>query len=123
MAVNEWCAVREGGFWIVEMSVQSMGEMGKNFCPNFLQPFLEIIDGRGCADGSQELIPISYNLRRKARPSPSAAVLTMEYLVRVSSRAASSVREKKQSLFHVQKAREYLECGNQVSPNRHRFKE
>ncbi len=25
-------------------SVQSMGEMGKDFCPNFLQPFLENID-------------------------------------------------------------------------------
>ncbi len=23
------------------VSVQSMGQMGKNFCPNFLQPFLE----------------------------------------------------------------------------------
>ncbi len=26
------------------VSVQSMGEMGKDFCPNFLQPFLENID-------------------------------------------------------------------------------
>ncbi len=25
-------------------SVQSMGEMGKDFCPNFFQPFLESID-------------------------------------------------------------------------------
>ncbi len=25
-------------------SVQSMGEMGKDFCPNFFQPFLENID-------------------------------------------------------------------------------
>ncbi len=29
---------RGGGFG---RSVQSMGEMGKDFCPNFLQPFLE----------------------------------------------------------------------------------
>ncbi len=29
--------VREGG-WVI---VQSMEEMGKDFCPNFLQPFLE----------------------------------------------------------------------------------
>ncbi len=26
------------------MSVQSMGEVGKDFCPNFLQSFLENID-------------------------------------------------------------------------------
>ncbi len=28
------------------MSVQSMREMGKDFCKNFLQPFLENIDRR-----------------------------------------------------------------------------
>ncbi len=37
------------------MSVQSMGEMGKDFCPNFLQPFLENIDRRTYNDGSREL--------------------------------------------------------------------
>ncbi len=39
-----------------DVSVQSMGEMGKDFCPNFLQPFLGNIDRKGCSDGSQELI-------------------------------------------------------------------
>ncbi len=29
-----------------DMTVQSRGEMGKDFCPNFLQPFLENIDRR-----------------------------------------------------------------------------
>ncbi len=29
-----------------EMSVQSMGKMGKDFCPNFLQPLLENVDER-----------------------------------------------------------------------------
>ncbi len=33
-----------------EVSDKSMGEMGKGFCPNFLQPFLENIDGRSCND-------------------------------------------------------------------------
>ncbi len=42
-------------------SVQSMGEMGKDFCPNFLQPFLENIDRRSCNDGGRELIPIFHN--------------------------------------------------------------
>ncbi len=41
-----------------EMSVQSMEEMGKDFCPKFLQPFLENIDRRSCYDRSQELIPV-----------------------------------------------------------------
>ncbi len=40
------------------MSVQSMGEMGKDFCPNFLHPFLENIDRMSCNNGSRELIPI-----------------------------------------------------------------
>ncbi len=42
IAVNGWCAggKGEGG---VAVSVQSMGEVGKDFCPNFLQPFLETL--------------------------------------------------------------------------------
>ncbi len=52
ITVKGWCAGGKGG-----MSVQSMGEMGKDFCPNFLQPFLENIDRRSCNDGSRELIP------------------------------------------------------------------
>ncbi len=34
---NEWYAGRIRG----QMSVQSMGEMGKVFCPNFIQPLTE----------------------------------------------------------------------------------
>ncbi len=41
------------------MSVQSMMKMGIDFCPNFVQPFLENIDRRCCYDGSREpKIPI-----------------------------------------------------------------
>ncbi len=36
-----------------DTSVQSMGEMEKDFCSNFLQPFLENIDKTSCNDGSQ----------------------------------------------------------------------
>ncbi len=53
------------------LSVQSMGEMGKDFCPNFLQPFLENVDRRSCNDRSRELIPVFHNPR------------TLEYLVAV----------------------------------------
>ncbi len=42
--VNGWCAGGEG---------RVMGEMGKDLCPNFLQPFLENIDRRSCNDGSR----------------------------------------------------------------------
>ncbi len=54
------------------MSIQSMGEMGKDFCPNVLQPFLENIDRRSCNDGSRKLIPVFHNPHRKWRPSPSS---------------------------------------------------
>ncbi len=73
----EWVVCRwEGGGWV---SIQSMGEMGKDFCPNFLQPFLENIDRRSCNDGSRELIPVFHNPHRKRRPSPSAVALILEY--------------------------------------------
>ncbi len=36
------------GTW--EMSVELMGEMGKDFCPNFPHPFLENIDRRSRND-------------------------------------------------------------------------
>ncbi len=73
--------VGEGG-WV---SVQSMGEMGKDFCPNFIQPFLENIDRRSCSDGNRELIPVFRNPHRKCRPSPSAVTRTLEYLEGVPS--------------------------------------
>ncbi len=45
--VGRWGGGREKG----GMSVQSMEEVGKEFCPNFLQSFLENIDRRSCDDG------------------------------------------------------------------------
>ncbi len=67
------------------MSVQSLGEIGKDFCPNVLQPFLETIDRRNCNDGSRELSPVFHNPERKGRPSPSAVARTLEYLEGVPS--------------------------------------
>ncbi len=66
------------------VSVQSMGEMGEDFCSNFLQPFLENIDRRSCNDGSRELISVLHKPHRKCRPSPSAVARTFEYLEGVS---------------------------------------
>ncbi len=81
ITVNGWCAGGKGG----GMSVQSMGEVGKDFCPNFLQSFLENIDRRSCDDGGWQLIPIFNNPHRKCRPSPSEAARTLEYLEGVPS--------------------------------------
>ncbi len=87
ITVNGWCAGRKVG-WGREkggMSVQSMWEVGKDFCPNFLQPFLENIDRRSCDNGGWQLIPIFNNPHRKCRPSPSEAARTLEYLEGVPS--------------------------------------
>ncbi len=67
------------------VSVQSVREIGKDFCPILPQPLLENIDRRSCNDGSQELIPVFYNPHRKCRPSPSAVAPTLEHLERVPS--------------------------------------
>ncbi len=107
-----WRGGREKG----GMSVQSVGEMRKDFCPYFLQSFLENIDRRSCNDGSWQLIPIFHNPHRKCRPSPSAVARTLEYLAGVPSLATSSGRKEKQARINIHKALEYLEGGNQVIP-------
>ncbi len=78
-------------------TVQSMGEMGKDFCTNFLQPFLENIARRSCNYGSRELIPVFHNPHRKCRPSPSVVARTLEYLEGVPSKATSIGRKEKQA--------------------------
>ncbi len=69
----------------VGVSVQSVGEMGKDLCPNFLQPLLKNIDRRSCNDGSRELIPVFHSPHRKCQLSPSAVARTLEYLEGVPS--------------------------------------
>ncbi len=69
ITVNGWCAGGKGG-GVGERGLgecQSMGEMGKDFFPNFLQPFLENIDRRRCNDGSRELIPVFHNLQLRMK--------------------------------------------------------
>ncbi len=79
MTVNGSCAGGKGGGREKgSVRVQSVGEMGKNFCPNVPHPFLENIDRRGWNDGSRELIPVFHNPYRKCRPSPSAVARTLE---------------------------------------------
>ncbi len=50
--------VQLGGEGIGDMRFQSKGKMGKDFCPNFLQPLLENCDRRHCNDGGREPIPV-----------------------------------------------------------------
>ncbi len=40
-----------------DVTVKSMGEMGKDFFTNFFQPYLENIYGTSCNAGSRGLIP------------------------------------------------------------------
>ncbi len=79
------------GWGIGVMKFQSMGKMGKNFCPHFLQPLLENVDRRSC----NSLIPIYYNSHRKSGPSPPVVARTLEYLVGLPSKAATCGIEKK----------------------------
>ncbi len=69
ITANGWCAggMRGGEHGSGEMSALSMGEMGKESCPNFLQPFLEKIDRRSGFDGNRELSPVFHNPYRKCR--------------------------------------------------------
>ncbi len=81
-----WCAGGKGGIeerGVGECSVN--GGDGKDFCPNFLQPFLENIDRRNCNVESRELIPAFHNPHQKCRPSPSAVARALEYLEGVPS--------------------------------------
>ncbi len=77
------------GRWVgkleVGVSAQSMGEMGKDFCSNFLEPFFENMDRRSYNDRIRKLIPVFHHPHRKCRPSPTAVARTLEYLVWVPS--------------------------------------
>ncbi len=62
--VNGWCAGGMGG-------IGEMRSMGKDFCPNFIQPLLENSGRKSCNDENRELIPIFHNPHLKGWPSPS----------------------------------------------------
>ncbi len=76
------------------MSVQLMGKLGKDSCPNSLQFLLENFDGRSCNDGSREPIPVFHNPLLKGQPSTSVVPRTLDYLVGVLSKAVLSWRGK-----------------------------
>ncbi len=86
------------------VNFQSMGEMGKDFCPNFLLPFLENIGRRGCNDGCRETILVFHTPHRKYQTSSSAVARTLEYVEGVHSQAAASERKEKQVRINIQEA-------------------
>ncbi len=55
---------------VVQFKMVLYGEMEKDFCPNLIQPFLEIIHG------SRKLITVSHDPRRYDRCFPSAKINT-----------------------------------------------
>ncbi len=96
-----------------EMSVQSMGMMRKDFCPNFLQPFLGAVGAVTLKAGS--LFQYVTTLTENSDPYPSAVARTLECLARGLSLAASSRREENLVRINIQKASEYREGGYPVS--------
>ncbi len=54
ITVNGYCVGGMGGR-------REMGEIWKDFCPNFPQPFLENIDRGSCNGGNRELILVFHN--------------------------------------------------------------
>ncbi len=68
MLMNDMQVGREGVLVIGEMSVRSMEEMRKDFCPRLIQSFLENIDRKSSNDGNRELISVFHKPHRKGRP-------------------------------------------------------
>ncbi len=75
-------------------------------------------DRRSCNVGSIELNLVFHNPQRKFLPSASAVASTLACLVGVPFQAASSKKEEKQVRINIQRAREYIKSGNQVSRRR-----
>ncbi len=77
------------GWGFSVMSFQSIGvlhgDLGKDFWPSFLHPFLENYVTSNCKDGIWEPIPVFDNPLRKGQPYPLAMALTLEYLVGMPS--------------------------------------
>ncbi len=83
-----------GGQGNVEMSVQLMGEMGKDFRPNFPYLFLKTMSTGAVTREAGNLIQY-VNPHRKYRSCSLVVARTLEYLVWVPSEAASNGRDRK----------------------------
>ncbi len=78
--------------------------------------FFKILTEGAISTEAGGLIAVFQNSHRKGCPSPPAVALNLDYLVGVPSKAGTSGREKKQVRINIQKTREYLDCGDQISP-------
>ncbi len=86
-----------------------MGRWGKASAQNFSNLLLNTL-----TEGAVTTKPGAYS--SISQPSSSAVARTLECLVGVPFKAASCGREEVQVQINIQKAREYLEGGNQASP-------
>ncbi len=57
-----------GGLGVGEMSAQPMGEMGKDFCPNFINIFLKTLTERAVTTEAGSLFQYFTTLTEKADP-------------------------------------------------------
>ncbi len=76
------------------MRFQLTGKVGKDSCPNCLQPLPGNFDRRGRNDGNRELVPVFQNPYWKCPPSPPAVAHILTYFVGVLPKGRSSEREK-----------------------------
>ncbi len=88
------------------MSRHSMGEMGEDFCPNILHPLLKILTNGAKTTEAGIQLPYFTTLTEKADTLIWATARTLQYLARVSSKAAPIGREKRQVRINIQEARE-----------------
>ncbi len=93
-----------------------MGEMGKDFCPNVLQPFLENIDRRSYNDGSLGLIPVFHNPPPKMPTLSFGDGLNLGVPCRGALLGRVEWEGEKQVRINIQETREYLNCCKPVSP-------
>ncbi len=77
-----------------------------------VQNLPNLLHRRSRNDASRELIPVLHNSHLKGRPSPPAVALILECPLRPRRVGG----RKKQVRIHNKQTREYIECGNQVSP-------
>ncbi len=103
------------GHWAGYISVNWEDE--KKVCPSLLQGLLEKFYGRGCNNGSRELITESISRPSSKRPTlffGSGSNLGVPCRDAVQGRAEWEGEEE--TRINIKEIHEYLECGYQVSP-------
>ncbi len=61
----------------VRSKVFFLGEMGKDFCPHVVQPFLENLNRSECNNQTRNLSLVVHDFHRNDQISPSAMAFTL----------------------------------------------